>query len=128
MNRGRDIDIASHPDQLVMVLIEPEQPQQITAQLARQRATNETQAWHDFEAASADEQRRQWRRWADCVGHAQEHDATGGFDALAAVRRCQSCPVRQWCAEWVATEPDFIGVAAGRIFRRERARAAGSAA
>lgn len=122
----------TRPDQLNLwepetyVLIESAQVQAVRPlldpHLAEQRTMNEAAAWADFESAPWDVQEGEWRRWAACVGHASEHDATSGPEALLALRRCADCPVREWCRAWVETEPDYAGVAAGEVHHGRRHR------
>lgn len=69
---------------------------------------------------------RSWVDQAACAGRPGIADDTQGPRAAALLQLCQQCPVIEQCRQWVETEPEFQGVAAGRVIRprRKKERAA----
>lgn len=61
-----------------------------------------------------------WRDLATCAGTVDLMDARGGAGVAVALALCARCPVLDWCRSWVATEPHYEGVAAGRVWGRAR--------
>lgn len=63
-----------------------------------------------------------WQDRAECAGQGPLMESVRGTEALKALSLCAACPVFDACQAWVADEPDFEGVAAGRIHQPRQAR------
>lgn len=61
-----------------------------------------------------------------CYGRGDMMSATRGRAAAEALALCQQCPLAafQACRRWVDQEPDYTGVAAGKIYTAARAQEA----
>lgn len=63
-----------------------------------------------------------WQARAQCGGQPELMDQTEAPRVWDALALCQQCPVSRECAQWVAQERDYVGVAAGKVYRTARSR------
>lgn len=62
-----------------------------------------------------------WQGRAACRDDAGLMDATVPPAVFDALTKCAGCPVIAQCDAWVRSEPDYVGVAAGLVFKSRRA-------